>query len=400
MEDKIDRARNLRWGMEASSKSGWWELTTGTRPNTFVGKWPCSSQAAKIILSTPSVEDRFSKMIVRSRRLRAPSILCILCSLFTFGEFLEGQSGTLTKEENFRAQQNGTLLGQLRAGMSLEVLEATDDWLQFDLDAWVWTRSLQAVNRGRFDLVVSAEGGENIRGGPGGEILGHLEQGTLLETMERVPGWARVRRRAWVWRNSVALFGADSPGASAGRSNLTVSSSGVDGEEWALGGAADAPILSAPDGDTLAILAPRTNLRVLAREGNWTRVRLEGWVWLPEGADQGPGASFRTDVTRASVVAAPDDYRGQVLQWDLQFISLERAEEIRTDFYATEPFLLTRMRGGEEAFVYVAIPPERLGEAQGLNPLEHIRVLGRIRTGSARLTGNPILELLSFERIP
>ena len=339
-------------------------------------------------------------MIVRSRRIRVLWLLCVLCSLFAFGEFVEGQSGTLTKEENFRAEQNGTLLGQLRAGMSLEVLEATDDWLQFDFDGWIWTRSLQEVNRGAFDLVVSVEGGENIRGGPGGEILGHVEQGTLLETVERVAGWARVRRRAWVWRSSVALFGTDPSGDSAGRSGFTAPSSSVGVGEWAQGFSANAPVLSTPDGDTLATLASSTNLQVLAREGNWTRVRLEGWIWLPEGADEGAGVSPRTDATLASVAAAPDDYRGEVVQWDLQFISLERAEEIRTDFYETEPFLLTRMGDGYQSFVYVAIPPERLGEAQRLDPLERIRVLGRVRTGSARLTGSPILELLSFERIP
>ena len=339
-------------------------------------------------------------MIVRSRRLRFPWVVCFLCLLFAVGEFVEGQSATLTTEENFRAQQNGTLLGQLRAGMSLEVLELTEDWVQFDLDGWVWTQSLQVINRGRFDLVVSVQGGENIRGGPGGEILGHLEEGTVLESVERVTDWARVRRRAWVWRRSVALFGGDPSGGSEERSGFTVSSSVGDGGEWALGGRADAPILSAPDGDTLAISASSANLRILAREGNWARVRLEGWIWLPQDADEGAGASVRTDVTLESVAAAPDDYRGEVLQWDLQFISLERAEEIRTDFYVNEPFLLTRMGDGGQGFVYVAIPPERLEEAQGLNPLERIRVLGRVRTGSARLTGSPILELFSLERIP
>ena len=362
-------------------------------------EWPRASLAAKIVLSTPSVEDRFSKMIVRSRRLRVPWVLCILCHLFAVGDFVEGQSATLTIEENFRAQRNGTLLGQLRAGMSLEVLELTDDWVQFDLDGWVWTQSLQPVNRGSFDLVVSVEGGENIRGTAGGAVLGHLEQGTLLETVDRVPNWARVRRRVWVWRRSVALFDADPSGGSEEQSGFRLSSSVVDGEEWALG-SADAPILSSPDGDTLAFSAPSTSLRILGREGRWARVRLEGWIWLPEDASGGVTASIRTDVTRASVAAAPDEYRGEVLQWDLQFISLERAEEIRTDFYATEPFLLTRMGDGDQEFVYVAIPPERLGEAQGLTPLERIRVLGRVRTGSSRLTGNPILELLSLERIP
>ena len=36
MKNKIDRTTNLRWGMESYSKSGCWELTTGTRLNTFV----------------------------------------------------------------------------------------------------------------------------------------------------------------------------------------------------------------------------------------------------------------------------------------------------------------------------------------------------------------------------
>jgi hypothetical protein len=283
--------------------------------------------------------------------------------------------------------------------MSLEVLDVTEDWVQFDLDGWVWTQSLQAVNRGSFDLVVSVEGGDNIRGTAGGAVIGHLEQGTLLETVDRVPGWARVRRRAWVWRNAVALFETDPPRGAEEQSGFTALPSVVDGEEWALG-SADAPILSVPDGDTLAFSAPSTSLRILEREGNWARVRLEGWIWLPEDASGGVTESVRTDVTRAAVTASPDEYRGQVVQWDLQFISLERAEEIRTDFYETEPFLLTRMGDGDREFVYVAIPPERLGEAQGLNPLERIRILGRIRTGSSRLTGNPILELLSLERIP
>jgi hypothetical protein len=105
-------------------------------------------------------------------------------------------------------------------------------------------------------------------------------------------------------------------------------------------------------------------------------------------------------MTVQEVSAVPDDeLRGRVIQWDLQFISLERAENIRTDFYEGEPFLLTRTGDAGGMFVYVAIPPERLREAEGLSPLERIRVVGRLRTGSARLTGSPILELLSLTRI-
>jgi hypothetical protein len=198
----------------------------------------------------------------------------------------------------------------------------------------------------------------------------------------------------------VVLFGSDAAGGAAQQSRLTVPTTADDVGQWTLGGTVDAPILSAPGGDTLAFSAPGTNLRVLAREGNWARVRLEGWVWLPRAEDADREVAVRTDVTIESVMAAPDEYRGAVLQWDLQFISLERAEAIRRDFYETEPFLLTRIGGGEEGFVYVAIPPERLAEAQSLSPLDRIRVVGRVRTGAARLTGNPILELLSLVRNP
>ncbi|HIF07895.1 MAG TPA: hypothetical protein EYQ64_13385 [Gemmatimonadetes bacterium] len=339
-------------------------------------------------------------MNVRSRLFRGFWVVGLLCALLLIGEGLEGQSSaTLTTDENFRAQPNGTVLGQLRAGLSFGVVEVTNDWLQFDLEGWVYNLSLQAIDRGEFGLVVSQEDGENIRGRPNGELLGHLEEGTFLEVLQRDPDWSLVRRRAWVWRRSTALFASGTSGA-ADRS-ITSASSGVtpDGE-WALGRSVDAPILSTPDGDTLAISAPGTNLRVLAREGNWARVRLEGWMWLPESADGAAEASILTDVTLESLAAAPDEYRGEVLQWDLQFISLERAEELRTDFYVTEPFLLTRMGSDGEGFVYLAIPPERLAEARGLSPLERIRVVGRVRTGAARLTGSPILELLSLDRIP
>jgi hypothetical protein len=91
---------------------------------------------------------------------------------------------------------------------------------------------------------------------------------------------------------------------------------------------------------------------------------------------------------------------GRVVSWSLQFISLESAEEIRTDFRRGEPFLLTRFGGPEGPFVYVAVPVERQAEVEGLVPLERIRVTARVRTGASALTGTPIIDLLSLERSP
>jgi len=88
-----------------------------------------------------------------------------------------------------------------------------------------------------------------------------------------------------------------------------------------------------------------------------------------------------------------------VVSWELQFISLERAERVRTDFFEGEPFLLTRFGGGEGPFVYVALTAERAQELRGLVPLERLRVTGRVRTGASSLTGTPILDLVALERV-
>jgi len=78
---------------------------------------------------------------------------------------------------------------------------------------------------------------------------------------------------------------------------------------------------------------------------------------------------------------------------------MERAEKIRTDFYEGEPFLLARTSTSGRSFVYVAVPPDRLGAVEGLIPLERVNVVGRIRTGAAALTGNPILDLIELTRL-
>lgn len=298
-----------------------------------------------------------------------------------------GQTGVVVAAENIRATPNGVLLGRLEAGFELAQTEERGDWIQFTLEGWVWDRSLQAVNRQGFSLVVSAPGGENLRTAPSGDIAGSLEAGTLLEEIDRTTGWIFVRRVVWIWASSVDL--ADSPAEPSANPGTST---------WRSTGPSGATILTAPDGDTLAHAFPGSEVRMLAREGNWARVQIEGWTWLPE-SEAGLGEeAVETELTLEAVVAGAGEYTGIVVQWELQFISMESAESVRTDFYEGEPFLLTRSVDGAEIFVYVAIPPERRDELSGLSPLEKIRVIGRIRTGAASLTGSPILDLLELDR--
>lgn len=322
---------------------------------------------------------------------------------------LQAQTAVTRVEENFRMEPNGVLLGVLSPNVELPVHQQRDQWIEAELEGWMWIRSLQVTSRGGFDLVVSAAEGENVRTEPSGRVVAKLQAGTLLEELERRPGWIRVRRRGWIWAPSTRVRPANEAPASPSASRETAPTAAPEPAPEAaapgptglggvlVAGPRGAAVLGAPDGDTLALTIPYADLQVVSREGGWTRVRLEGWVWSPEGGDS-IDAAPATGVSPADVMAAPDRFRGRVVTWELQYISLERAEQIRTDFFEGEPFLLTRPLEGADAFVYVAVPQERLSDLDGLVPLERVTVVGRVRVGASSLTGSPVIDLLELRR--
>jgi hypothetical protein len=337
--------------------------------------------------------------------------LLVAALLATSANSAAAQSARVSREENFRREPNGVILGRLGTGAPLQVVTRDENWLQVDVEGWVWLESLQASSA-ELDLVVSAAGGENLRSGPSGAVIGRLAEGALLEEVARQPGWAHVKRRAWIWSASVAVGpGAAAPATSQAAPRPATAQQPAPPTPsrpapaarqptgYASVGPAGAAILASPDGDTLAVAAPERDLQVVSREGNWVRVRLDGWVWMPAGD---PGAAT-LDTTPSTLqpqdlAGDPSAHLGRVVAWALQFISLERAEAIRTDFRQGEPFMLTRYGGPDGPFVYVAVPSERLADVQGLVPLERISVTARVRTGASSLTGTPIVDLLSFER--
>ena len=318
---------------------------------------------------------------------------------------LSAQSGVVRVEENLRAEPNGVVIAILTAGTEVGVVQSQGSWLEVEVEGWVWTPSMITWDRGSFDLRVSAQDGENLRSEPNGAVLALLEEGALLEELQRVPGWSEVRRRAWVWAPSVEVRGEASRESRTEPEPETSSTPSTPPSAVGIFQASgEAPVLSAPTGDTLGLLRPGVEMAVTGRLGSWARVSMEGWVWLPDGTSV-ESASLSSDSGSSpdleSVLANPTAYEGRIVSWTLQFVSLEAAEAIRTDFYEGEPFLLTRPTDGlNTRFVYVAIPPESLGQAGGLTPLEEITVVGRIRTGSSSLTGSPVLDLVELRRDP
>ena len=305
-------------------------------------------------------------------------------------------------EENFRREPNGVLLAELGPGTSLRVLSTDGNWTQVELEGWVWLRSLQSSEDPAFALVVTEAGGENLRAGPSGTILGRLAEGALLEELARDEAWARVSRVGWIWSASLTTDASPTVAEPPETRDAPVTATGPSARipgGFQRAGATGGPILTAPDGDTLAVASPASDVQIVSREGNWARVRIEGWMWMPVGEDSAaPPAEETTALGPEQLRGDPEGHAGRVVAWSVQFISLERAESVRTDFFEGEPFLLARFGGADGPFVYIAVPTERLPDVEGLLPLERIEVTGRVRTGASSLTGAPIIEMISLDR--
>jgi hypothetical protein len=321
-----------------------------------------------------------------------------------------GQSVRISvPEENFRKEPRVTSSNRLATvfeGAVLGVESRQGRWIRATLEGWVWSPSVSDTDRDGFDLVVSNPGGENLREAPQAEArrVARMLRGMLLDRMERQGNWTRIRRTAWVWSESAVEVEAG--GGAVAATEVAASADPPPDEEVApsLPGLPGRILVSgegvqlhvSPSGDTLATLRPEADLEVLARQGSWARVRVEGWVWVPSTLPA-DSAMASEELSPADVTANPDQYRGRRVRWRLQFVSVERAEPARADFYEGEPFILARASDGEQGFVYVAVPPELLIEAEGLRPLQLIEVVGRVRTGRSALMGVPVLDLIALD---
>lgn len=312
------------------------------------------------------------------------------------------------EEENFRQEPMGKRLATVRQGTRLRVVGSDGRWRQVVLEGWIWSPSVQASDRAGHDLVVTADGGENLRREPSADarVEARLLEGFLLTGVRERGDWTRVRRTGWMWMPSMRpVQGEDGSGAGDGDG-----SEAADGGEAGRAEGADGPgardrlvvrgdpagLHLSPDGDTVGVARPDADLEVMERRGEWARVRMEGWV---READVAPldSADVARDLTPAEVRANPDRYDGRRVRWTVQFVSLERAEEVRTDFYEGEPFLLARPAGSDfSGFVYLAVSPEMLPQVEELKPLQTIEVLARIRTGRSALMGAPVVDVIDF----
>ena len=303
------------------------------------------------------------------------------------------QEFRVLRTENFRRDpsRSAALLATVNAGVELHADSVTDQWVQLVLEGWVWAQSLAPTSQPGFDLRVSPGRGENLRAAPNGRVLGRLSEGCLLVELDREPGWVRVRRVAWMFRGSVEPVGAAARAAAP--APVAATSSAQIGLDWAV--TADrARLYRTPDGDSAGLLAPDASVRVLARSGEWVRVQTEGWVRESDLKPSSPGVLV--GVSGAEVRSSPREFEGALLQWVVQYIAIQSADELRREIPEGQRYVLARGPLPEAGFVYIVLDDVQLTEIERLDPLTELVIIGRVRTARSQYLGNPVLDLVDL----
>ena len=313
-----------------------------------------------------------------------------------------------------KKEPGGVTLATLTAPATLAVSGNQGRWAQVTLEGWIFTSSVKPDRRQGLDLVVSARDGENLRAEPNGSIVAHVRYGPLLERVEERGKWVHVRRRGWVPRSALEapkVAARPKPRAAAQPpayrpmeeqkpDTTRARPAGTPAATAAPVGATDrvemaraSTMFSTPDGSKLGTLEPGAPARVLARAGEWTRVATEAWV---RDADLKAAAGEALQgVSAAEVRANPERYVGQVLDWQLQLVSIQTADELRPEMPPGQTYLLTRGPLPEPGFVYVMIPRDQSQRFRALGPLAELTLRLRIRAARSKYLATPVAELVA-----
>ncbi len=329
----------------------------------------------------------------------------LLLAALVAGPLAAQEERRLDSPANLHREPDGTPLVSLPAGAAIETGDAKGEWRQAAVEGWIFSPSTAPTRRDGFDLVVTSDEGENLRRGPNGPVVGRVREGTLLERVGKKGKWFQVRREGWVPRKAIARpqtqgKAAAAQGAAAKpRQAATVSpppakrasspTAPVEGVEVAR----ETGLARAPDSTPYATLQPGVAGRVLGRSGEWVRVQLDGWV---READLKPvDNGVLRDVSVEEVRTSPDRFLGQPLEWRLQLIAVQTADELRPEIPAGRPYLLTRGPLPEPGFVYVTLPDSMVPRFRALPPLQEMTLWVTLTVARTRYLATPVVDLVS-----
>jgi hypothetical protein len=305
---------------------------------------------------------------------------------------------------DFVKEPNGTVLGRIAAGTSLGAGTVKGTWQEITLDGWIVANALRDDKRDGFDVSVNLADGTTLRGAAGsGATLGTARAGALFNRVESRTGWVHVRRSAWVARAALGAATAAAtppppppPAAKPVTPPVTQPVAPAPATQEPTSALASTMLIggttlsSVPLGSAMATFETPVKADVLEHRNGWAHVRIDGWVRDGSLGEAPPPGS----ISGADIRAQPERYVGQTVEWTLQVIAVQKADELRPELPAGQPYVLARGPLPEAGFVYMVIPLDQERTFRGLQPLTKVRVRATVRAGHSKYLAVPVLTFV------
>lgn len=309
----------------------------------------------------------------------------------------------LARETFFLKEPNGLRLATLVPGTLQATGRERNNHTEVTINGWIFTESTRADRRDGFDLSVAPPAGEYVRQSPDGALVGRAVMGALFDRVGVRGGWTQVRRTGWVARSALTppprvaanpparestVAAATSPAAPAPQTTPAPPPPPPVQRGTLRAGSTLSP---SPEGAASVTLTAPADVTIAERDRDWVKVQVSGWV---RAAEVSASTAAPPAITAAMLRESPDRYVGQSVDWRLQFLAHQQADELRPEMPRGSPYLLARGPLPETGFVYVQISPEQAERLKGLKPLDEMSVMVTIRAARTRYLATPVVELV------
>jgi hypothetical protein len=340
---------------------------------------------------------------------RLPACVTLLWLLFPVS--LCAQHTTeLSADTRLLKEPEGIALLSLPAGATVSTGKARGAWQEIKIDGWIFSQSTKPTRRDGYDLVVTASEGENVRREPNGEVIGRARSGALFQKLGTQGAWTHVSRSGWIPREAVSpiesgdispeatdtpmVQGTAAPTPAVPSQPAAAGATGKStGDSDRLEAARETAVFAAPEAAQFGTVQAGTPARVLGRSGEWVRVQLEGW--MRAGDLQSASGAAMSGVTAAEVRSDPAHYLNRTVEWRVQLIAVQTADELRTEMPKGQNYLLTRGPLPEPGFVYVMVSDAQAEEFRAAPALEEMTLRVTIRAARSKYLTTPIVEYVS-----
>lgn len=319
--------------------------------------------------------------------------------------------GVLLRDADLLAAAGSRPVATLHKGSAISTSTTHGAYVAATVDGWI-AAALLGATRDSFPLTVKPGASVHLRASPAADapIVADLRGGMGLNEVERKGAWVHVRRSGWIASKVVGSAAATprAPAATPTTSNVAAASAGSQPADRPAADAApdtsrngfvltptvQTGLAASPGGERVGALGPGARATVTGRERGWVRVRVEGWV--READLSVADTALRGALSAADLRADPDATAGRLVHWEVEVLAHQIADPLRKGLTDQEPYLLAQGPSGENALLYLAIPPSLAATAREIPDLAKAIITARVRSGRSEPVGIPVLELLTI----